>query len=828
MEADRLLKELTLKEKTLLCSGKGFWQTQNIDRLSIASIRFASFGRGLGSNNIYDKYIGLTDKNKHLDFPLIELVASIWDNTLFYRLGLAVAEEALSRNISIVLLPNINLKRNMLIDNSCEYFSEDPLLSGELMASFIQGLQFRGVGGCIRHFGSFAHDTDMYKDNAVIDERALNEIYLYAFEIAVKKGRPWSMMTSGHKINGLYSNENKTLLKGTLENKWGYRNVIISDGAPLNNIVSSIKNGVSIELPNSNSYSEKKIMNAVKNGVLDIKHLDHAAKNNLSLIISANERKKLSFKYNEYLHKSIANKVVAESTILLKNSSNVLPLSRSISKKRGIAVIGEYATNPFIVIDDVHNNKDIKTDSIITELEKNDIDYQYTKGYDNKKQKSNKNLLKEALKISEKAYRVILFLGVTEKDKLSSKDHFNIDKDQLLLLEELAKINKNIIVILYGYGAISMPWISKVKSVLHIRANSIYSSSAIVDILFAEVNPSAKTTETYIKDLSYSPSYNYLKADDNANIEYKESIFFGYRYYNMLSVKNKKDVVLFPFGYGLSYTTFEYKNIQISEKLTTVYSLLSRKSITVSFELTNIGSYSGAEVVELYVSQKDSKIQKPKRQLRAFEKVFLKKGETKTITFKLGARAFTHYSTQKNDFDIEEGIYFIEIGTSSEDILLTSMITLEKIGGKDDEEEKAAVIDGLQAYKNIASSFDRSPLIIPDEAFESLFDDKNKSMVQKASGFYTLNSTLEDIYKTYWGKRLHKAILKKIHEHIDQNYSDSSEKNSISKILSKKILKLSLRMHIPLLGKRGAAMIETTIEACNKKYVAAAKKFLSF
>lgn len=825
MEAEKLLKELTLKEKTLLCSGKGFWQTQNIDRLSIASIKFAGFCSG----NSYEQYINLIDNNKYFDFPSVELVGTIWDNTLFYRLGLAVAEEALSKNISVVLLPDINIKRNMLIEGDCKYFSEDPLLSGELMASFIQGLQFRGVGSCIRYFGSFGQETDVYSNNAVIDERALNEIYLYGYEIAIKKGRPWSIMASAHKINGMYSNENKTLLKGTLENKWGYRNVIFSDGGALNNIVGSVENGVSIELPNSYGYSEKKITNAIRSNILDIKHLDHAAKNNLNLILNANERKKLSFKFNEYLHKSIASKVVAESTILLKNSSNVLPLSRSISKKRGIAVIGEYAKgfHNSSTPDTSSNPKEAKPDSVIAELEKNEISYEYTKGYDNKNTKSNKNLLKEALAISAKAYRVILFLGISEKEKArasKSKEHFEITKDQFTLIDELSKINKNIIVVLYGYGAINMPWISKTKSVLHIRTNNLYSGSAIVDLLFAEINPSAKTTETYIRNVKFSPSYNYLEADENSNIEYKESIFFGYRYYNMLAAKNKKDVVLFPFGYGLSYSTFEYKNIQISEKITTVYSLLSRKSITVSFELSNIGSYNGAEVVQLYISQKDPKIQKPKRQLRAFEKVFLKKGETKTVTFKLGARAFAHYSTAKNDFDIEESVYFIEIGTNSENMLLSAMLTLEKIGGNQGEaDQKKTVIENLQAYKNIATTFDRSStLTIEDAQFESLFDDKNKCTVQKSSGYYTLNSSLKDISLTYWGKRLQKQILKQIEA------SDNSPKPALSKNDIDKILELPLRMHIPFLGSRGAKTIEATIEACNKKYIASLKKLLAF
>ncbi len=826
MEAEKLLKELTPKEKTLLCSSKGFWQTHNIDRLSIASIKFATFDRGGDRANSYDKYISLADKNKHSNFPLIELVASIWDNTLFYRLGLAVAEEALSKNISIVLLPNINIKRNMIVDSKCQYFSEDPLLSGELMASFIQGLQFRGVGGCVRYFGSFGQDPDVYNSNAVVDERALNEIYLYGFEIAVKKGRPWSIMASSHKINGIYSNENKSLLKGTLENKWGYRNVVLADGAPLNNIVSSIENGVCMEFPNSYGYSEKRIGNAIRTGLLDMKHLDHAAKNNLHLIVSANERKKLSFKYNEYLHKSIASKVVAESTILLKNSSNVLPLSRSISKKRGIAIIGEYAKGSPIELEDTPNVKEARADSIINELEKNEIEYQYTKGYDSKNPKSSKDLIKEAVAISGKAYRVILFLGQTESEKFASKDHFNISEEQLMLIDEVSKVNKNIVVILYGYGVINMPWISKVKSLLHIRANNLYSGSAIVDLLFAEVNPSAKTTETYIKDLRYSPSYSYLNEDDNSNIEYRESIFFGYRYYNMLAAKNKKEAVLFPFGYGLSYTTFEYKNIQLSEKLTTVYSLLSRKSVSVSFELTNIGSYVGAEVVQLYISQKDSKIQKPKKQLRAFEKISLKKGETKIVTFKLGARAFAHYSTQKKDFDIEDGIYFIEIGTNSEDILLSAMLTLEKIGGtKEDAPDKDMIIDSLQAYRGIAHKFDRNDAItFEDAAFESLFDDKSKSVVQKVANFYTFNSSLEDIHKTYWGRRLQKKIVKKIEEVGTANGLNNDE----IKDLSKKILKLPLRMHIPFLGSRGAATLEATIEACNKKYIEAFKKIVAF
>ncbi len=815
MEAKKLLKELSLKEKSSLCSGKDNWHTKNIDRLGISSINISEGQHGLQKTNKSERNINLSDIKKSTCFPTASLAACVWDNTLLYRMGVAIAEEALQESVSIVLGPQINIKRSPLCGRNFEYFSEDPLLSGELAASFIQGIQSRGIGASLKHFAINNQETEKFRSNAVVDERALHEIYLYGFEIAVKKGRPWTIMTSYNMINGVYATENEWLLKDLLRQKWGYRGLIISGSGSVNNISKSIHSGLNIEMPSTHGYTVKKIVHAIRTKQLDIKCLDDVVEKNIDTIRNSLARKKENFEYNPFLHHSLARKIASESIILLKNSGNILPLSRSASKKKGIAIIGEYAKYPRIQARGSSSVNAIKIDTVLEELEKNEIPYTYARGYNSKSsENNNKSIIKEALKVATDAYRVVLFIGLTDESENGyiDKDNLEIPKSHQILLDEISKVNKNIIVVLYGCSTPVMPWLSKTKGLLHVYLGGEAISSAIVDILLGDVNPSGKTTETYPTDVKYCPSYNYF-AKENLNVEYRESIFVGYRYYQMLSDKDKKEQVLFPFGFGLSYTSFEYKNIKLSEKRTTDYNLLSRRNITVTFELENIGNYNGAEVVQLYISQKNPAIFKPKRELRGFEKVFLKKGEKKSISFKISYRSFAYYNIIKKNWDIEDGTYIVELGTNSEHILLSEKLVIEKEKLFDSKSQYD--IKKLYPYYNIDKvQNDDNGFIIEDKYFDALFEDKNLCMQDTLESTYSLNSTLEEIKDTFFGKILYKKILKNM-EIVNDESMDILFKNLVKE--------QPLRMYIPSLGSNGGAIVEAFIALLNKKYLKAIK-----
>ncbi len=465
-----------------------------------------------------------------------------------------------------------------------------------------------------------------------------------------------------------------------------------------------------------------------------------------------------------------------------------------------------------------------KVDSILEEIEKNEIPYKYARGYDSSSDKQNKSLINEAVKIARDAYRVILFIGLTSHMENANIDrtHLEIPKSHQLLLEEISKVNKSIIVVLYGGSPVIMPWISKAKSLLHAHLGGQAVGSAIVDILFGDINPSGKTTESYITDIKYCPSYNYF-AKDNLNIEYRESIFVGYRYYQSLADKDKRKRMLFPFGYGLSYTTFEYKNMKLSEKRGSDYSLLARRNITVTFELENIGNYDGSEVVQLYISQKNPSVFRPKRELRGFQKVFLKKGEKTVVTFKIGYRSFAYYNTETKNWAIDADTYTVELGTNSEHILLSENIIIQKqksVISKSrvnilDNDEK---IEKLYPYFNInkiCNSAKNDSLVIEDNYFYALFEDYNAVVIEPAENKYSRNSTLEEIKHTFWGARFYKKVMSKIKVLAESE-------------IEYMLREYPLRIYAYLFGSSGVKAIERLVDLLNKNYKNAIKKFFTF
>lgn len=817
-----LVLKMTLEEKAAVCSGKGVWDTLNIDRLEIPSITLTDGPHGLRKSKSKDSNNTIADSVVSTCFPTSSLIASSWDTTLLYRMGAAIAEEALSEGVAVVLGPGVNIKRSPLCGRNFEYYSEDPFLAGEIASSYIQGMQIRGVGASLKHFAANNQETKRLLLDVVVDERAMNEIYLLPFEMAVKKAKPWTVMASYNKINGTYSTENEELLTDILRKKWGYKGLVVSDWSAVNDIVSAIKAGLDLDMPTRYKFNTNKIIKAVKKGDLEIEVLDQTVERILELVSNYVKNKKEKSFYNKSIHHKIARKLASESIILLKNNSKILPLSKTVLRKKKLAVIGEYADKVRIQGDGSSLVNAFQTDNVLCSLDLNNINYSYARGYDSDDDKIDNALMQEATLLAEEADYAIVFAGLTNNYESEGFDRTNMDMppNHNALIEAVSSVNKNVIVVLYGGSPMSMPWISKVKAILHTYLGGEAVGSAIVDILFGDVNPSGKTTESYPVSAEYNPSYNYFPGEDRT-VEYRESIFVGYRFYQMLSDKNKKRRLIFPFGYGLSYTMFEYKKMALSDEKTTDKNLLSMQHILVKMEIQNTGDYDGSEVVELYISPQTPKVFRPKRELKCFSKVFLKKGESKTLDFRLTFRSFAYYNTSIHNWHIEEGFYIVELGTSSENILLSKTIYIENELKKLDK--SLSENDASEtAYQDINSMLsENGTFVIPKDDFEKILgrrlkgnSDKNQNGEKEK---YSLNSTLDEIKDSAFGKIFYKYMMKK----IEGVFSDPS----MSKILKNMRYECPIRALLGYMGKGGGKNVETFINILNKKYLEALKTF---
>lgn len=660
----KIISQMTLEEKASLCSGLDAWNLKSVERLGIPSIMVSDGPHGLRKETTDPTDPGKKTTVPATCFPTAVGLASSWNRELVEKVGAALGEECQAEGIAVLLGPGTNIKRSPLCGRNFEYFSEDPYLSSEMAASHIKGVQSRGVGTSLKHFAANNQEHRRMSVDAVIDERTLREIYLASFEGAVKKAKPWTIMCSYNRVNGEYASENKFLLTDVLRNEWGFEGIVVSDWGAVNERVRGLEAGLDLEMPSSFGIGDQKIVEAVKKGELPEEVLDRTVERILNLIFKAVDNRKENAGYDREAHHKLAREAARECMVLLKNEDKILPL-----RKQGtIAVIGEFAKRPrYQGGGSSHVNPTIM-DSPYEEIKKsagNNADVIYAQGYFIEKDEPDEKLLEEAKQAALKADVAVIFAGLPEHYECEGYDrqHMRMPESHCTLIEEVAKVQPNVVVVLCNGSPVEMPWIDKVKGLLEAYLGGQAMGGAIADLLFGDANPSGKLAETFPKQLSDNPSYLNFPGEGD-RVEYREGIFVGYRYYDK---KNMEP--LFPFGYGLSYTTFEYGDLKISRK-----EISDNETVTVSVKVKNTGDMAGKEIVQLYVRDIESSVIRPEKELKGFEKVELKPGEEKTVVFELDKRAFAYYNTGIRDWHVETGEFEILIGRSSRDIVLKDKI----------------------------------------------------------------------------------------------------------------------------------------------------------
>lgn len=663
-DIQELISQMTLEEKASLCSGLDFWHLKGIERLGIPSIMVTDGPHGLRKQQQSADHLGIYNSVPATCFPSAVGLASSWNRELVEKVGIALGEECQAEGVAILLGPGANIKRSPLCGRNFEYFSEDPYLSSEMAASHIKGVQSQGVGTSLKHFAVNNQEHRRMSVDAIVDERTLREIYLASFEGAVKQAQPWTVMCSYNKVNGEYASENKYLLTDILKDEWGFEGFVVSDWGAVNERVKGLAAGLDLEMPSSNGIGDQKIVEAVKNGTLPEEVLDKAVERILRVIFKAVDRKKENASYDKEAHHQLAREVARECIVLLKNEERILPL-----KKEGtIAVIGEFAKNPRYQGGGSSHVNPTKLDNIYEEIKKtagNNANILYAQGYNLEKDEIDEQLIQEAKKVAIQSDVAILFVGLPERYESEGYDrqHLRIPDNHQKLIEAVTEVQPNVVVVLSNGSPIEMPWLDKVKGVLEAYLGGQALGGAIADLLFGDANPSGKLAETFPRELSHNPSYLNFPGEGD-KVEYKEGIFVGYRYYDKKNIEP-----LFPFGYGLSYTTFEYSNLSISKK-----EMLDTETVTVTVNVKNTGEMAGKEIVQLYVKDVESSVIRPEKELKGFEKIELQPGEEKTVTFTLDKRAFAYYNVDLKDWHVESGEFEILIGKSSRDIVLKDSI----------------------------------------------------------------------------------------------------------------------------------------------------------
>ena len=651
---------MTLEEKAGMCSGLDFWHLKEVEHLGIPKVMVSDGPHGLRKQDEKGDHLGINDSIKAVCFPPAVLSACSFDRGLMEEMGKAIGREAQANDVSVVLGPAVNIKRSPLCGRNFEYYSEDPYLAGEIAAAFVKGVQSQHVGTSIKHFAANNQEYRRMSSSSEVDERTLREIYFPAFETAVKKAQPYTFMCSYNQINGTFASENKWLLTDVLRGEWGFKGYVMSDWGAVNDRVKGLEAGLELEMPASGGDNDAMIVKAVKDGALEEKILDQAVERILRIIFEyADHRKPQEFTM-EKDHEE-AQHIAEESMVLLKNENHILPLKTS----EKAAFIGGFARNPRFQGGGSSHINCFKTTNVLDSVPC-DAQVVYAEGFPADRDFYDKALADEAVKAAAEADKAVIFAGLPESFESEGYDrsHMRLPECQNRLITEILKVQPNTVIVLHNGSPVEMPWLGEIKGLLETYLGGQAGGAAAANILYGKINPSGKLAETMPLKLSDNPSY--LNFGGGEKVEYCEGIFVGYRYYD-----TKEMDVAFPFGYGLSYTTFAYSNLKLSMENPT-----EKDTVMVSADVTNTGKSAGKEVVQLYIRDLTGSAIRPEKELKGFEKVFLEPGETKTVTMELNKRSFAWYNTELHDWFAASGDYEILVGASSRDIRLTETLHL--------------------------------------------------------------------------------------------------------------------------------------------------------
>ncbi len=716
-----LISQMTLKEKASLCSGKDFWHLKSIERLGLPEIMVCDGPHGLRKQNAENKKVGIGNSYPATCFPTAVTTACSWDRDLIYKMGQALAEECLQHGVSVLLGPGVNMKRSPLCGRNFEYFSEDPELAGEMGAAFIAGVQSKGIGTSLKHFAGNSQEMKRMTSNSIIDERALREIYLRAFEKTVKKSQPWTVMNAYNLLNGTYCSENDWLQNKVLRDEWGFKGAVVSDWGAVNDRVAGLNAGNDLEMPSSGGVNDAKIVEAVKCGVIDETTLDERVDKLIDIILKGAANKKPGYKFDVKAHNLLSRQIAEQSMVLLKNDDNILPLKRVEGEY--VAVIGAFADNPRYQGAGSSIINPTMIDSGRRAFNNSPISVKFADGYDRSGKRKNEDAyITEACNLAKNASKAVVFIGLTDDYESEGFDRstMKLPDGHNRLVEAVSRVNDNVIVVLEGGSPVEMPWADDVKAILNAYLGGQSVAPAIVDVLTGKANPCGKLAETYPICLKDTPT-SFRYPDSKEDVQYRESIFIGYRYYDKVE-RN----VRFPFGFGLSYTSFEYSDIKLKKK-----NLTKGEGAKVTFTIKNTGDVAGSEIVQVYVAKPESKIFRAPKELKGFVKIHLEPGEEKKVSVELDDRAFAFWNTATEDWCVESGEYKILVGASSRDIRLEAAA---KMKSEDDE----TIVD---LRESAGVYFDGDPARAREDDFKVIYGGEFKLAPEITSD--SLNNSIE-------------------------------------------------------------------------------------
>ena len=716
MDIKKLVQQMTLEEKAAMCSGTDFWCTLPIERLGIPSVMFSDGPHGLRKQEGDGDHLGLKRSIQAVCFPSACATACSFDRAVLEKMGSILGKECQDQNVSVLLGPGVNIKRSPLCGRNFEYLSEDPYLAGELAASYINGVQSQHVGTSIKHFAANNQEFERRVSSSEIDERTLREIYLLPFEIAVKKAQPWTVMCAYNQVNGVQASEHKELLRDILKEEWGFEGFVISDWGAVCDRVKGVLAGMDLEMPGTQGINDREIIDSVKTGILDKKILDDNIERILKVIFKYIENhKKGTFDRKKDHNEAV--EIAKQCVVLLKNErvyandtsdlaiagESILPLKKG---QPNIAFIGGFTENPRY---QGGGSSNINASSVPSYLEavKSYAEVLFAKGFSHNQNEWEEELAKEAIATAKQAETVVIFAGLPDVFESEGYDrtHMRMPSCQNRLIEEICKINKKVIVVLQNGSPIEMPWIDQIQGLVEAYLGGEGIVEAVLQILFGAVNPCGKLAETFPLRIEDNPTYLTFPGIGQ-KAEYSEGVFIGYRYYD-----KKKIDVLFPFGFGLSYTTFSYGNLSISKT-----ELKDSELLTVSVDVTNTGMRAGKEIVQLYVKDKTRTVYRPEQELKAFDTVYLEPGETKRVSMELNKRAFAWYHIELKDWYVVSGEYVIAVGKSSRQIEVEAKVQITSTQGQPIKISKNTTIGMLLENKK-TRDYTRSTILSGCDTF---------------------------------------------------------------------------------------------------------------
>lgn len=692
LKYESIISKMTLEEKALMMSGKNTWQTVDFEKYGIPSMTMSDGPHGLRRQAGAGDHLGLNASLPATCFPTAATVANSWDEELGEEIGAALAEEAATMDVNVILGPGLNIKRSPLCGRNFEYFSEDPYHAGKMAAAYVRGMQSKGGAACPKHFAANSQELRRMANDSVVDERTFREIYTTGFEIAVKEGKAKAIMSAYNEINGVYANENSHLLQEILVDEWGFDGCVISDWGGSNDHALGVQNGSHLEMPGTGKSGMRDIVKAVQAGTLKEEVLDQRLDELLSLIFATHgtTEKAKGTTFDVEAHHKLARKAAEESIVLLKNQDNILPLKPGTK----VAVIGDFAKKPrYQGAGSSLVNPAKEPEAILDMIGEYDIVMvSYEQGYV-RNRPPKMDLLRKAKEAAKSADVVLFFGGLDEISESEGLDrtHMMMPNAQGMLIDELSTVNENLVVVLSAGSAIEMPWHQYVKGIVHGYLGGQAGASAMLNVLTGKVNPSGRLNETYPIHYEDTPCYHYYPGKERSS-EFREALYVGYRYYTTIDKK-----VRYPFGYGLSYTKFRYYNLKVNEQ-------------GVTFGIENTGVVAGAEVAQLYIGKKSDTVFRPVRELKGFKRVVLAPGEETEVSIPFDDKTFRFFDTRTNTWEIESGEYQIMIGTDAETMQLQAPMQVN-----------GTVAEGPYRRDKMPEYFSGKVKVVGDEVFEQLY-----------------------------------------------------------------------------------------------------------